>query len=157
MKFTETATRQALHHEMTQMVSFVCELVPCALFFLSGAFCTDVTDPKDLHLALVLPPSAVDALTGRDHWLLHRLFDDREALFGGAEEFRLTTELAVAYPVGHHRYEDAISRLAALRRVASFPLDDDRLAGYLQFPACEGGEPGDVETIALLADADSST
>ena len=86
--------------------------------------------------------------------MLHHIFDGRSAPVAN-KQLRIITQLAYVYPVGHERYLETLDSMARIRHLCGFPQGDDRLAGYVEFAQCEGGDDADAEVLELLAGAAS--
>lgn len=149
--YQHSETRFGIFHHLTDLIGAGSLLVDCALFLVSGAFVADVDDPLDAYLGLIVLPRAIAQLDGPRSLLLHSVFND---ITTGPDQWEVTTAIGCAYRVGHGRYVDALTSIARLRYAAGFPLGEPGgPGGYLQIPACEGGDEDDAEILDFLANA----
>lgn len=148
---SDSSTRPVLFSNMKSLAIQVERVAPCSLYFVTGSFVAELVDPDDVHLVAVVPGSTLNGVDADDKWLVKFLMADREVALMD-EEIKLSSELAVAYPLDHPEWQTSLSIIAGIRNAAGYPTDDDREAGYLQFMICEGGDHTD-EISELLAPA----
>ena len=155
-RYPASSTRAALFRQVESLIAQVADLIPCSLFLLSGGFVTDLDEPSDLHLVLVAMGNQVNALSTDALWLVDRLFQEREQLFGESVELRVTTQFVRVFPSTHQRYPETLISLASARLTSGLPAGDDREGGYVQFLDCEGGDDDD-QILGILAGATAAT
>lgn len=137
--FPESVTRPILWLEFQRLRAISHRGVKCATFYISGAFVTTVTDPKDIFVVLTIPGNELVSLPALDQWLLNKLFNGGGWEFGTQLPLEVCTELSRPYNSENEHFEITQIEYLHNRWKAGSPLPNDIDGGYLEIYDCEGG------------------